>query len=491
MVLFAKRKQITNRILLSSIAIPALLVASIHTFAQHTSNQPTQNVNIPEQFKRQQKEKLDNKEEKKEVKEIRVEPVDLKYTVTPFKQDCIYLDQDDPGFFVELKNMHKDEGQKGNMVVTVQDNTNGKKLMTLTYDLSFQRNQTITTKVAFGPGKLPTGFYKISMVLDLDYYGDTLIYMIGINPEKIYAPIKKPKDFDAFWAQARNELEQINPNYKVTEIPELTTKHMKTYLVEFKSLGNATIRGWLTVPREKKHYPVVYLMPGYGIELQPDIAVRRDFAVFRLNIRGVGNSADNVHLSDDKYMLYNINNKYRYIYRGAYMDCLRGFDFLYTHPELGININKICVNGGSQGATLALAVAAFDDRVKACAVEFPLLSNLRSEFQFQSWQGKQTFPLKDFINYTSDSRNRLSLDDLLNMWDYFDVQNFSQKIKCPLLMGVALRDKFVPPQSIFSVYNQVASKIKEIKVNPYKDHEMDFAYFMFEDLWIREQLRVP
>ncbi|MFX8972822.1 hypothetical protein ABTN24_20265, partial [Acinetobacter baumannii] len=76
--------------------------------------------------------------------------------------------------------------------------------------------------------KLATGFYKVSIALDLDYYEDTLVYMFGVNPEKIYNPVKKPNDFDAFWVQARNELEQINPNYKITEIPELTTSHMKT-----------------------------------------------------------------------------------------------------------------------------------------------------------------------------------------------------------------------------------------------------------------------
>ncbi|MFX8731614.1 hypothetical protein ABTM48_20770, partial [Acinetobacter baumannii] len=69
----------------------------------------------------------------------------------------------------------------------------------------------MVTKVAFGAGKLATGFYKVSIALDLDYYEDTLVYMFGVNPEKIYNPVKKPNDFDAFWVQARNELEQINP----------------------------------------------------------------------------------------------------------------------------------------------------------------------------------------------------------------------------------------------------------------------------------------
>jgi cephalosporin-C deacetylase len=460
--------------------------------AQNPNTQPLHNnVVVPEKIKPLEREKIGEiKEESTNTKSDKAAP-DLKYLVTPFKDDCIYEDTDEAGFAVELKNMHRNDAQNGTLDVLLQNNEDGKKLINLSYELHMKGNQTVVTKISFGKGKLPTGFYKVTLAINLDFYEDTLVYMIGINPDKIYIPTKKPKDYDAFWAQARNELEQVNPNYVVTEIPELTTKHMKTYLVEFKSLGNVTVRGWLTVPREKKKYPVIYLMPGYRIEMQPDIAVRRDFAVFRLNVRGVGNSADNIKIPDDKYMLYNINSKFRYIYRGAYMDCVRGLDFLYTHPELGINPNKIALDGGSQGATLALVVAAFDERAKSCMVEFPLFSNLRSEFQHLAWQPKIEFPLKDFIQYTNDARNKLSKEDLLNVWDYFEVQNLVQKIKCPLLMGVALRDRYVPPQSIFSVYNQIGSTIKEIKVNPYKDHEMDFAYFMFQDLWVREQLRVP
>jgi cephalosporin-C deacetylase len=123
------------------------------------------------------------------------------------------------------------------------------------------------------------------------------------------------------------------------------------------------IRGWLTIPNDRpKKIPVKYRLPGYVVKMEPSLD-DDDFAVFNLNVRGNGNSADAIN-THGEYNLYNIENRDQYVYRAVYMDCVRGLDFLCSQNGLDLDTTRIMVDGASQGGGLAIALAALDKRVK-------------------------------------------------------------------------------------------------------------------------------
>ena len=52
---------------------------------------------------------------------------------------------------------------------------------------------------------------------------------------------------------------------------------------------------------------------------------------------------------------------------------------------------------------------------------------------------------------------------------YYDVANFVPLIKCPVLVGVGLRDETCPPAGIIAAFNQIKSP-KEIVILPKSGH---------------------
>jgi cephalosporin-C deacetylase len=372
----------------------------------------------------------------------------------------------------------------------------------LTYDLltdDWKKVWSGSTSVRLGKQgsntysvKLPhqkPGVYRIHFAFNLTYYDDTVKRVAVVAPERIQTELHKPADFDSFWEKAKDQLAKVQPEYKVTEDAGQSTRYVKVYKVEMRSLDNVKIRGWLTVPTEGKNWPVIYKLPGYNIPMKPETD-KPDFAVFAIDVRGNGMSRDIVAPQADKFNVTNIEIRDRYIYRGVYMDCIRGLDFIMAHANLGLNTSKVAVLGGSQGATLAVVVAALDKRVTACTFELPLYADMHDAYHIGTSFPQTTWPVNRFQDYLKVHR-AFTEAKFLGVWDYYDPQNFVNKIECPVLMGVGLLDEYCPPRCSFGMYNKLTTYQKEFRVAPDRAHEMNFDYFMFQLLWLKESLRVP
>ena len=336
--------------------------------------------------------------------------------------------------------------------------------------------------------KVP-GFYHINFMVNTPDYDDTVKKVFGVSPEMIKSQLHKPDDFNAFWKQTRTDLEKVKPDYKITERKDLSTKYKKVYLVEMRSYDNLLIRGWLVVPTDGKNFPVHYRTPGYLVSLKPNMD-NDDFITFDLNVRGNGNSKDVIDVGTDHYCLVYIENKDKYIYRGIYMDCIRGVDFLYSHPGLGIDTSKIFVEGGSQGGELALVTSALDTRIKALTLQVPLYSDMHDAIAISASYEEQVIPFKAFRKYLS-AHYGYTWDKFFGTFDYYDPQNFAPMVKCPVLMGIGLLDPVCPPRCSMALFNHISSTSKEFVCVPNTAHEVNFNYFIFQNLWLREKLRIP
>ncbi|MFK9866874.1 acetylxylan esterase, partial [Escherichia coli] len=70
-------------------------------------------------------------------------------------------------------------------------------------------------------------------------------------------PYRRAPDFDDFWKNAKRELDQIDPQFKVTLDEGLSTYYHMVYRVDWVSLGNIYCYGWLSIPKPKGKYPVL------------------------------------------------------------------------------------------------------------------------------------------------------------------------------------------------------------------------------------------
>ena len=340
--------------------------------------------------------------------------------------------------------------------------------------------KTSTGQFAFRVRNLKPGFYKATLALQSKMGNKKYSFNFGYEPEKIVSPADPQPDFAEFWERAKAELAAVDPQYKLIRIDSLCTETHNVFLVEMRSLGNALIRGWYRVPVKPGRYPAIMQVPGYSsVEVPSYVNYGDDIIGFALNIRGHGNSTDDVNPGFPGYILTNLGDKEKYIYRGAYMDCVRGIDFLCSRPE--VDASRIAVEGASQGGALTFATAALAaDRIAVCAPQVPFLSDFRDYFRVANW------PANEFIDLV-ENKKALTWDQAYYTLSYFDIKNLAHMIKAPMIMGAGLMDEVCPPHINFAAFNLVNSEKKYI-VYPYAGHGLPDHFYNAKMEWIRTKL---
>lgn len=329
-------------------------------------------------------------------------------------------------------------------------------------------------------GSLKPGFYTCTLTFEGDAGIKKSDFAFGVNPEHIVSPLNRPADFQHYWDRARHELAAVDPQFKVIPQPKYDTETKRMYLIEMRSLGNVLIRGWYSVPKKPGKYPAILQVQGYSSNQVPEyVYAGDDFVALALNIRGHGNSKDNVNPGFPGYMQYSITDKETYIYRGAYMDCVRAVDFLCSRTN-EIDTSKIVVQGGSQGGALTYATAALDSRIKMAAPEIPFLSDFEDYFKVAVWPGNE---FKELVQQHPE----ISWETVYNTLSYIDIKNLAPWIKCPVLMGIGLRDAVCPPHINMAAYNQLTVP-KTYFAYPEAGHWVEQPFHTYKMEWYKKGL---
>jgi cephalosporin-C deacetylase len=300
--------------------------------------------------------------------------------------------------------------------------------------------------------KLPApGFYRCTLYLEKDgVTGSPKTFNIGYEPEKVVSPTDAKPDFEAFWKNTRAELNKVNPEFQMELMPERSTGTRNLYHVSMKSFGELTIEGFYAVPKQAGKYPAIIYYMGYGSEpWYPHTDGEPGFASFVLSVRGQGiQKAPQKDFWGD-WIVWGLDSKENYYYRGAFMDLVRGVDFLVSRPE--VDAEKIVAEGGSQGGAFTLAACALDHRIKAAAPTIPFLSDYRDYFQIVGW------PRSSFEAYLAIHPEK-TWENVYDVLTYFDIKNLAGWIQCPVFMAAGLQDEVCPPHTNFAGYNQIKSE---------------------------------
>ena len=263
-------------------------------------------------------------------------------------------------------------------------------------------------------------------------------------------------DIRHFWDRTLVELadtpmgEVVEPVEQTGYILEGNAKTLVNYRVTLTSLGGVPIRAWYTVPTgdaPSGGWPAVMVIPGYiGVMVLPVHLVRYGYATLTLYPRGQGESREEWTIPEGSTALTDqLEDKEAYYYRGGFMDCVRGLDFLLSRPE--INAQRVGVLGSSQGGGMTLATASLDRRIGAAVAEVPWPCN------FPVAAERTFFPYDELRGYLERHPERR--EQILANLEFFDPMNLVEAITCPMAVGVALHDDYHPYETSMPVFERI------------------------------------
>ena len=313
----------------------------------------------------------------------------------------------------------------------------------------------------------------------LDYQG---------NPKTVQS-----KDFEAYWNKTRQILATIPMNEELIPVPEKDSATGKCYKVKLQSWNNIPIYGWYMVPKDvdpfpmsepktTKRYPAIQVMPGWGGEAGPYDRTADGYVSLGLNPRAHGPSKEFFVTEPTPHHLWNIENSETYYYRAAYMDCLRGIDFLCSRPE--VDTTLIGAWGSSQGGAFTVAVCALDHRIKCGTAMVPYISNFNDFGQLATvGSGSQFYAMMTAKATATQVQKTLS---------YIDAANLAPWIQCPFQVCIAMEDRVCPPIGGIVIKNRIGKNIPTRLIrDPLADHEVTETFTKANIEWMDRYLKGP
>lgn len=316
------------------------------------------------------------------------------------------------------------------------------------------------------------GFYECTVIMyDGGYSAD--VQWFTLSPEKIVCTNNTDPRFKKYWDAALAELGKTPKEFKLIKKDNLCSASRDGYIVEMKSFGGLTIRGYYFTPKTPGAHAAILHVPGYGYGWQDHGAFlnnQDDVVELALCVRGHGISADvfNPGFGIPGVWGYNLCSETENAYRAIYMDCVRAVEFLLSRPE--VDGARIGVMGGSQGGGLTLATAGLcRDHIKACSFFDPFPCDTRHHLKIRTMCN---FEMKNFLKYYHDE---CSLEDALTVQDLIDTKGFAEWITCPTFFVTSLFDDDAPPHLGFSAYNRISAP-KSYKIYPELGHLNDKTF---------------
>ena len=289
-----------------------------------------------------------------------------------------------------------------------------------------------------------------------------------------------PDDFDDFWSGTLEMLSGISLKSVITAEPIRSNDDVHVFHVTFLSLGGLEISAWYSLPTKGDGpFPAIVNFPGYKSEPP----VRRDWgkkgvAVLSVAVRGKLMSSSEFNPGYPGLLTAGLESKENYGYRGVISDCVRAVDFLHSRPE--IDPERIYACGSSQGGGLTLITAALRPEIKGGVAGYPFLCCYPEAMtMFQS------YPYEELACYARAYPG--DEEQMLETLRYFDAVNFAPRIKCPMVVGIALDDEVCPPETSYAAYDALTAH-KELWLFPNSGHGNAHDYPGQERAWLENQI---
>jgi len=246
-----------------------------------------------------------------------------------------------------------------------------------------------------------------------------------------------------------------------------------THEISYRSWQGRRIKARPGVPvpaHEGARLPAIVTAPGYGgWEHGCTLSeCQRGYLLLQVYPRDQGLSGDRPMGQPREgpgALLLGIENPEGYYYQGAYVDLIRGIDYLLTRPD--VDPDRIGLIGTSQGGGIVLAVAGLDARVKATVAHVPFFCDLRHNAAFAG--------------------SELADPKALATFDYFDPVNLAPQVTCPTLVSTGGKDQTCPAATIRAVFDRLAG-IKALAHYPDLIHTSSADFYRLSWEWLARYL---
>ncbi len=284
-----------------------------------------------------------------------------------------------------------------------------------------------------------------------------------------------PDDLDAFWECTLRDAEQRPMNDR-RERTDSLSPYIEAYKVTYEGFDDTPIHGWYLLPSfaQRGKLPCVVLFHGYlGSKSYPEKHANwllLGYAVFAVDVRGQGGETGN-RLPQSfgmtkGWITQGLLDPETSYYRAITVDALKAVQWAAAQPE--IDAGRIVVAGASQGGGLALLTAALSDIPSKAVADIPNMCHM--DFGILNSTGSLT-EAAEFV-----SRHPEHLERVLRTLSYFDMLNLAERIRKPVFVSVGLKDTICLPETIFAVYNRIASP-KQLQVYPFNGHYTSGDHF--------------
>jgi cephalosporin-C deacetylase len=287
------------------------------------------------------------------------------------------------------------------------------------------------------------------------------------DPEKIKLAAPAPDDFDAFWKEKITQLERI-PMKAIVKPVNKRIEGVEYYKIWMDNIDDSRIQGQLALPTEGKNLPALLRVQWAGVYglnsswatdyaadgwlvlniLAHDLPIDEKDEFYRKQREGP--------LKD--YYKIGADDRNKSYFLRMYLSCYRAVEYLKTRPEW--DGKTIVVEGTSQGGQQTLVTAGMHPDITAAMALVPAGCDMLAPTAGR----ERTYP---YWHYNTEGRDADAVHETSR---YFDAANFAARIKCPLLVGLGLRDRTCPPAGIFAAVNQI-STFKEIIILPESGHQ--------------------
>lgn len=289
-------------------------------------------------------------------------------------------------------------------------------------------------------------------------------------------PANIPVDLDAFWqktlARARAQPLDVQVEKENQRLP------YQVFRVTYRSLDGIPVRAWLSLPvvsaadgRPPRRWPAIVTAPGYaGWQFGAQLGeCQRGYAILQVYPRAQGESGELWQTDGSRgarWVEYGKENPEGSFYQGAFMDVVRGIDFLRTRPD--VDTERIGLMGTSQGGLLALGAASVEPGIRAVVAHVPYLCHFRHNAAFAG--------------------SELARDAaFLNTWDYFDPAHLAPRIQAPALLSSGGKDSLCPPATIRAVFDNLPG-IKALAHYPELVHTSCNDFYAMSWQWMERYL---
>jgi cephalosporin-C deacetylase-like acetyl esterase len=319
----------------------------------------------------------------------------------------------------------------------------------------------------------------------------------GFAPHDIAPAAEDPKDFDAFWAEGKQELAAIPLVPIAKPAPELAVPGTSCFKVSVQNVSGqprssrpnapppkpSRLYGVLCEPDGPGPFPALLNVPGAGVRGYRGLAglsAKRQIITLQIGIHGIPiDEEDELYTALEAgalggYQATNMDDPRRYYYRRVYLGTVRANDLLTQQPKW--DRHHLYVTGGSQGGALSIVNAALDPRVRGLAAFYPALSDLTGHLKGRT--GGWPFMFRSEAARTPDK---------LATAGYYDVVNFARRLKVPGFYSWGYNDETCPPTSTFAAYNVIRAPKKlalALETGHFTTPEQnDAAEEFLESLW--------